>query len=440
MEVVRLRFPGYSDREIKKLAGWLRTSGSQMLSLFPAAYLANSLATSDDPTEAAVKAACKLSWNKKPAGQYSAAEVEAVYLYLLQQDALEPYLQASEWQGGGGGGPGWTRAGDCSPTRGDDTEGGERGEGDEVVLGRWSAMVDEEAPTCEELVERGKELEGERFERFLDEYNWSMHGACSSSLKTDAKPRSRTSSLNRSKSWSCPKRQQAWTSAKKQMAACERERTAARPVDLAAGRPAPSMAAVAKAALLSRRPSSRKSVAVLGTAQILRDVSEDLKMAAMITDCRALSRVEGPIFRHLEVIESVLSHRDDNVDAETETETEAEAEAEGVDVDLPTTAEEPLDLGPSEDGWVPTPTAPGMSAVPVYAKAYAGICHGAGVPVPTGERRQSPQPVSPPASPQEVSPRATGVSDVDAIYLRMSKKLAETERKAALELVPVCGR
>ena len=95
MEVVRLRFPGYSDREIKKLARWLRASGSQMLSLFPAAYLANSLATSDDPTEAAVKAACKLSWNKKPAGQYSAAEVEAVYLYLLQQDALEPYLQAA---------------------------------------------------------------------------------------------------------------------------------------------------------------------------------------------------------------------------------------------------------------------------------------------------------------------------------------------------------
>ena len=90
MEVVRLRFPGYLDREIKKLAGWLRTSGSQMLSLFPAAYLANSLASSDDPTEAAVKAACKLSWNKKVAGQYSAAEVEAVYLYLLQQDALEP--------------------------------------------------------------------------------------------------------------------------------------------------------------------------------------------------------------------------------------------------------------------------------------------------------------------------------------------------------------
>jgi hypothetical protein len=44
------------------------------------------------PTEAAVKAACKLSWNKKPARQYSAAEVEAVYLHLLQQDALEPYL------------------------------------------------------------------------------------------------------------------------------------------------------------------------------------------------------------------------------------------------------------------------------------------------------------------------------------------------------------
>ena len=52
----------------QKLAGWLRTSGSQMLLLFPAAYLANSLATSDDPTEAAVKAACKLSWNKTAVG------------------------------------------------------------------------------------------------------------------------------------------------------------------------------------------------------------------------------------------------------------------------------------------------------------------------------------------------------------------------------------
>ena len=102
----------------------------------------------------------------------------------------------------------------------------------------------------------------------------------------------------------------------------------------------------------------------------------------------------------------MLSHRDairaiiDNVGADTETETETETE----------NVSEPLDLGPGEDGW--RPTAPGMS-------------HGAGAPVPTGERRQSPQPVSPPASPQEVSPRATGASDVDGIYLRMSKKLAE---------------
>jgi hypothetical protein len=42
----------------------------------------------------------------------------------------------------------------------------------------YSAMVDEEAPTCAELVQRGKELEhGECFERFLDEYNWSMQTA-----------------------------------------------------------------------------------------------------------------------------------------------------------------------------------------------------------------------------------------------------------------------
>jgi hypothetical protein len=47
-------------------------------------------------------------------------------------------------------------------------------------------------------------------------------------MKTDAKPRSKTSSFNRSKSWSCPKRQQAWTTcAKTQMAASERERTVA---------------------------------------------------------------------------------------------------------------------------------------------------------------------------------------------------------------------
>jgi hypothetical protein len=74
------------------------------------------------------------------------------------------------------------------------------------------------------------------------------------------------------------------------------------------------------------------------------------------------------------VIESVLSHRDairaiiDSVDAETE------AEDVDVDVDSPTTAEESLDLGPGEDGWVPTPTAPGMSAVPAYATAPGCQC------------------------------------------------------------------
>ena len=116
MEVVRLRFPGYSHHEIKKLARWLQASGTQMLSLFPAAYLANPSATSDDPTAlrcAALNAACKISWNKKPIGlwRYSAAEVEAVYLYLLLQEELEPHLQALQRQGVGGGGPSWTMAG-----------------------------------------------------------------------------------------------------------------------------------------------------------------------------------------------------------------------------------------------------------------------------------------------------------------------------------------